>query len=127
MIDITAACPFCGQMRMVQIPDDIPEECRDAAAQSEAILCCDCREGESARQRYRIMSIAQENIEGMFRNKYPDIADLLLQAVEMIYERTVKKITVTEPGGGVASMHFSKSGIVVEWRVTKKQEAATGL
>jgi len=128
-------CGFCGQTRMIEMSESEWKQKAEAAgitehelADREATETCNCVSGANYRERIMALNIANDLIEGMFRNHYPEVADVLQEAKGIVYGgRTIRKITVTMPGeAGSATISYGKSGIKVEHRKVLHEEATTG-
>ncbi len=120
MITVTGTCNFCGQTKLIELPDDTPEAIRTEEAIMEATLHCNCREGSDWRASRWVIEKCSDNIEMMFRDNMPEIADLLQEGKSIVYNGLVKRITCTTPDGGVAAMY--KKGGSVELKYTEKKE-----
>ncbi len=120
MKTITGTCNFCGQTRMVDLPDNTAEEVLMEEACHQASLECNCKAGSDWRAAQLIIEKCSDNIEMLFREQHPDIADILQEAKWIIYAGEVKRLTCITPEGGVASMY--KKGGSIEIRYTEKKE-----
>lgn len=124
---VNGACRFCGQVRMITLSEDEwLERIRKTNKKAEEIADdlateqCDCNQGSDWRADHYVMDQCRQNIEAMFRKDYPDIADLLLEAVPMIYYQEIKRISITTPEQGTASM--VRSGGNMKIKFTQKHE-----
>lgn len=113
-------CNFCGQQRYVELPEDTKEERIVEEAHYRASLECNCKEGSDWRADLLIIEKCSDHIEMMFRDSYPEIADIFQDAKSVVYSGTVKRITCTTPEGGVAAMY--KKGAGIELKFTEKHE-----
>ena len=102
MITVTGTCNFCGQTKLIELPDDTPEAIRTEEAIMEATLHCNCREGSDWRASRWVIEKCSDNIEMMFRDNMPEIADLLQEGKSIVYNGLVKRITCVTPDGGGA-------------------------
>ncbi len=124
---VNGACRFCGQIRMITLPEDewlerIRKTNKDGneVADDLATEQCDCKEGSDFRTDHYVMVQCRENIEEMFREDYEEIADLLQEAVPMIYYQQIKKISITTPEHGVALM--TRNGGNMKIKFSQKHE-----
>ena len=124
---VNGACRFCGQVKMITLTEDEwlewfrktnkkEEEIADALATEQ----CDCNQGSDWRADRYVMEQCRKNIEEMFRKDYEEIADLLQEAVPMIYYQQIKRISITTPEHGVATM--TRSGGNMKIKFTQKHE-----
>lgn len=129
----TGCCKFCGQLRIIEKTEDewldiIQKTNQDAQqiADEEATLSCNCKEGSDYRAEEWILQKCHDNIEIMFRDNNPEIADVLQEAKRMVYRQNVKKINVSTYDGGTASMFRKQGDIVVRYTETHETEMQTG-
>ena len=124
---VNGACRFCGQVRMITLSEDEwlerirktnkkAEEIADGLATEQ----CDCNQGSGWRADHYVMEQCRKDIEDMFREDYEEIADLLQEAVPMIYHQQIKRISITTPEHGVATM--TRSGGNMKIKFTQKHE-----
>lgn len=106
---VNGTCRYCGQIKMITLTEDEwlekfqeTNQSAEDIADTMATEQCTCKEGSDWRADHWVMEQCRENIEEMFREDYEEIADLLQEAVPMVYHQTVKKISITTPerGGG---------------------------
>ena len=81
---------------------------------------CTCKEGSDWRADRYVLKQCEENIEAMFRENYPEIADLLQGIKAAVWGNKLKRITVTTHEGGTATMY--RSGGNIEIRFIQKNE-----
>ena len=124
---VNGACRFCGQVKMIALSEDewlekIKETNKEATqiADDLATEQCDCTQGSDWRADHYVMEQCRKNIEDMFREDYEEIADLLQEAVPMIYHQQIKRISITTPEHGVATM--TRSGGNMKIKFTQKHE-----
>ena len=121
----TAECPYCGQIRTVMIPDGLDSKEELYCAQLEAIATCNCTQGAAARNKNKILQIAEDHIEDVLREAHPDAADLFQEAKEAVYDGRIRKLSVREGSGGKAELKRTKDGISVSYEKTNKTELST--
>lgn len=124
---VNGSCRYCGQIKMITLTEDewlekIKETNQKANDIADVLATeqCTCREGSEWRADHYVMDQCRQNIEDMFRKDYPDIAELLLEAVPMIYYQEVKRISITTPEHGTASM--VRSGGNMKIKFSQKHE-----
>lgn len=118
----TGACRFCGQIKMITLSEEewlerVRKTNKDADNIADDIATeeCNCQEGSDFRADHYVMEQCRENIEAMFREDYEDIADLLQEAVPMVYYQRTKRISVTTPEHGTATMVRSGGNLKVKF------------
>ena len=124
---VNGACKFCGQIKMITLSEDewlerFRKEDKEAEAIADEIATeeCNCKEGSDWRADHYVMDQCRQNIENQFREDYEEIADLLQEAVPMIYHQQIKKISITTPEHGVATM--TRSGGNMKIKFLQKHE-----
>ena len=124
---INGQCRFCGQIRMITLPEDEwlerirkTNETGEDIADDLATEQCTCKDGSDYRADHYVMDQCRQNIEDQFREDYEEIADLLQEAVPMIYYQQIKKISITTPEHGVATM--TRSGGNMKIKFSQKHE-----
>ena len=119
---VNGSCRYCGQIKMITLPEEEwleriqkTNKTGTAIADELATEQCDCREGSDWRADHYVMDQCRQNIEDMFREDQPDIAEILLEAVPMVYYQQIKKISVTTPEHGVATMNRSGGNMKIKF------------
>ena len=125
MIETTAACPYCGQNHMVQIPEGMPIEAEAMAAVTEATRICTCPQGQRARIKQVCLDRAEQHIEDILREQHPEAADIFQRMKEEVFEGRIQKLTIREGTGGRAELRRTKEGIAVSFQKTTKTELQT--
>lgn len=135
-------CKFCGQNVMIEDTDDLRKEFPEesdrllsaktdeegmAAADALASLLCRCKDGKDYRSyRNRIRSCSDQ-IEAMFRESYPDIADVLQETKEAVLTGAIAIITCKDGNtGGVANMFLKKERLKIRWKKPIEMEIDAG-
>lgn len=124
---VNGSCRFCGQVKMIALTEDewlekfrktnkTAEELADDLATEQ----CNCNQGSDYRADHYVMEQCRENIEAMFRRDYEEIADILQEAVPMVYYQHIKRISITTPEHGVATMVRSAGNMKLKF--TQKHE-----
>ena len=126
---VTGACRFCGQIRIIDMTEEewldrIQKENKGAEtiADDMATLSCNCKQGSDWRADMLIISRCEENIELMFREKLPEIADIFQDAKTLVQKQMLKKITVTTHDGGTATMYKKSGSLCVRYVETHETE-----
>lgn len=123
----SGTCRFCGQVKMITLSEDEwLERIRTSGksgteiADDMATEQCTCKQGSDWRTENYVMMQCRDNIEEMFREEYEEIADLLQEAVPMVYRQDIKRVSVTTPEHGVATM--TRIGGNMKLKFTQKHE-----
>lgn len=120
-------CKFCGQTKMIDLTEDewleaivetnmVAQDIADIMAMEQ----CTCREGASWRHTRKVIQMAADHIEFMFRDQYPEIADTLQEAKTLVWNGPIKKITVSTQDSGTAIMYRSNEKLEIKF--TQKKE-----
>ena len=124
---VNGACKFCGQIKMITFSEEewlerIQKENKAAGTIADEVATeeCNCKEGSEFRADHYVIQQCRQNIEDMFRENYEEVADILQEAVPMVYYQTVKKVTVVTPEHGVATM--TRSGGNMKIKFLQKHE-----
>ena len=124
---VNGACRFCGQVKMITLSEDewlerIRKENKkgDEIADDLATEQCSCNQGSDYRADHYVMEQCRHNIEDMFRDEFEEIADLLQEAVPMVYYQHIKRVSITTPEHGVATMNRSGGNLKIKF--TQKHE-----
>lgn len=125
MKEYTAPCAYCGQVRVVMIPEGMEPEDDERAGVMEATRVCNCMLGAAARARTEVLTLADDHIEQILRADHPDIADIFQRMKEIVFDGQIRKISIREDGGGKAEMKRTKGGISVSFEKTNKTELQT--
>lgn len=119
---VNGACRFCGQLRMITLSEEewlerirIANKDGHEVADDLATEQCTCKEGADWRADNYVMDQCRENIEEMFRQDYEEIADLLQEAVPMVYYQQIKKLSITTPEHGVATMNRAGGNMKIKF------------
>ena len=128
MKEATGTCAFCMQGRLVQMTDEEWQQYGQMAADKIAGMECNCTEGKAYRERMKSFEICERNIEDMIGKKWPEVADLLNEAKNLVYnEEKIRKIQITLPGGdGVIALSYGNTGLKVTHRKVLQTELSSG-
>lgn len=124
-VQMTGCCMACGQTKLIEIDGYEAEELGDEELQRladrEATKGCKCKEGYALRDKWAIVDECAENIEAMFRESHPEIADLFQEAKEPVYDHVIRKINIqTQDGSGTAVMY--RKGKTIELKFAERKE-----
>lgn len=111
-------CVFCGEARMVEVPEEASQELVDQAATSE----CMCSRAVMIRERTKQKEACICNIEALLEPKHKEIAEMFKEAIDTIQDAKIKKITVNTYGNKTARISKTKDGIKVELEQKSKAE-----
>ena len=110
MTTAKGTCKYCGQSRIVQVPDgpDLPEEVLNQVATDE----CDCEKAKFYRERQEKI----ERVEWIIGNLPPeheqDIVGLLKKALPEIVDLKIRKISISVNSDVSYTMTRGKDGEV---------------
>ena len=111
-------CIYCGEIRMVEVPEDISQEMIDAEASQK----CNCYQATEARKRKKQKEQCTEDIEEVLGEYYPEIAEIFRSSIDVIQDAKIKKLTVNTHGNKIARISMTKDGIKVELEAKRKIE-----
>ena len=119
-------CIYCNQSKMVEVFEG---DLLDVSSLSEYInLCvtkeCECEMAREERNRKYRIERGQESVSDFFKAKYPEAAKMLCDAVELIVEGKIKKITIDTGNCEKAIVECNSAGkIKVQSKVSKNKAA----
>lgn len=120
MVEKTGVCRFCGQHKVVEVPDYMSEEEINEEASKEC-YCVDAKAYKQAKELEIMIEQQKMSAKGttlqLFHEEYPDIENLLNEAIDALAAHKFKKVTISTDDGVTASIKW-KDGIEVE-RVDK--------
>lgn len=132
MVEKTGVCRFCGQVRMIERTEDewldlIRKTNTDGQtmADFQAALECDCKEGADFRTEQRIFKETNENIEIMFGDDYPEIADTFQNLKAAIWHNRLKRVKISTHENEVAEMSRTQNRIRIAMTRKKQSEMIT--
>lgn len=112
-------CRYCNEQKIVEVPDNATEE----IINQEATRTCDCPGAKEAREREYQKEACIANIDEMLGEKYPEIAGLLKDSIDIIQSAKIKKITVNTHFSQTIRLQKTKDGIKVELERKLKEES----
>ena len=120
MVEATGICRYCGQTKLVEVPDFFtPEDIQEEA--STECYCQGAKDHKKAKELEAMIEQQKESARGttyqLFHEEFPDIEKLLNSAIDPLAGHKFKKVTVSTDDGVTASIKW-KDGIEVE-RVDK--------
>lgn len=117
MTSKTGICRFCGQSRLMEVPDGMPVK----EVNEEVALSCSCIEGKAYREEkaYKEMiEMAKTSAQGttyeLFHEEFPEIETVLNAVMDDLVNKKYRKVTIATGGKTKASITFSKDTIKVE-------------
>lgn len=117
MKEETGICRFCGQHRIVDVPDSFTEY----EVNEEATLNCNCNDSKAYKERKEKeeqIEMAKTSAKGttfeLFHEEFPEIEEILNYSMDALTQKKFKKLTITTGGRTKASITFSKDTIKVE-------------
>ena len=111
-------CIFCGEIKMIELPKETSQEIVDQEVTNE----CMCSRAAMLRERIRQKEACICNIEELLEPEHTEIAEMFKEAIDMIQDAKVKKITVNTYGNKTARISKTKDGIKVELEQKQKSE-----
>lgn len=95
MADNTAIgfCRFCGNSRMVQVDGD-PDDYTRQELNDMASLQCNCPKAIEWRDQTGRKEEMIRSINATMREQWPNVAELLIEAIDLIQMNFIKRITV---------------------------------
>lgn len=117
MKEITGICKFCGQHRLIQVPDEATlEEC-----EAEVLNVCNCIDAQAWRddiaREERIEAAicsAQGTTYELFNEDYSEIEEILNISMKALASGKIKKITIATGKKTKATLSFSNETFKVE-------------
>lgn len=129
LVERTGACQFCGQIRLVEKQEKEWLQLQkkynadeDIVANIEASKDCMCVAGREWREQQKVIEETERNIELMFREEFPEIADIFQEAKTPVWLNRIKKITVTTAEHRTATMQKTKGSIMLQLKEVKNTE-----
>lgn len=111
------ACIYCGQIYQLKTSGKCTDEQLDAWATQK----CGCTNARLERIKEETAEKAKNNIEKLFREEYPEMADIMRISVDMLADDKIAGITVDAGKGIKGKMTITSKGkIKVEKTVSKK-------
>lgn len=95
MADNTAIgfCRFCGNSRMVQVDGD-PDDYTQDELNHLAALQCNCPKSIEWKDQTGRKEEMIRSINATMREQWPNVAELLIEAIDLIQMNFIKRITV---------------------------------
>ena len=114
----TGYCNYCGNSRMVYVPESWDQVEIDAQATEE----CDCPTATRERN-YKIQKIAAEdNIRRLLEETDPEVADLLIESIGLVQRGMCNKVTIMISRQTSVTLRKSKDGSLKCDRMTNVKE-----
>lgn len=110
-------CKYCGQVHHIQTTG----QCTEEQLNDWATEMCNCSGAKLDKKRAATEEAAKNNIEKLFRESYPETADLLRQAVNPVVRNMIAGIAIDTGHGIKGKVTLTGKGkIKVEQIVSKK-------
>ena len=124
------ACRFCGQNKMIEVPNGYTQEEID-----EEVTCeCKCDEAKAyqeKKEREERLEAQKLSAKGttfeLFHNDFPEVEEILNNAIPLLVTKKVKKMTINTGTKVTATIGISKGTIKVERTETSKYSRETEL
>lgn len=120
MIEATGICRYCGQTKLVEVPDYFTEKEIEEEASTEC-YCNGAKDHKKAKELEAMIEQQKESARGttfqLFHEEFPEIEKMFNSAINPLADHKFKKVTVSTDDGMTASIKW-KDGIEVE-RVDK--------
>lgn len=114
---LNGACIYCGQIYQLETTGICTEEQLDRWATEK----CDCGGAKAERRKMKTEETAKDNIEKLFRENYPEAADIMRGCVNPIIGNQIASITIDTGSGIKGKVSMTRKGMVkVEKNVSKK-------
>lgn len=124
------ACRFCGQNKMIEVPNGYTQEEID-----EEVTCeCKCDEAKAyqeKKEREERLEAQKLSAQGttfeLFHNDFPEVEQILNKTIPLLVTKKVKKLTVNTGTKVTDTIGISKGTIKVERTETSKYSRETEL
>lgn len=124
------ACRFCGQNKMIEVPNGYTQEEID-----EEVTCeCKCDEAKAyqeKKEREERLEAQKLSAQGttfeLFHNDFPEVEQILNKTIPLLVTKKVKKLIVNTGTKVTATIGISKGTIKVERTETSKYSRETEL
>lgn len=124
------ACRFCGQNKMIEVPNGYTQKEID-----EEVTCeCKCDEAKAyqeKKEREERLEAQKLSAQGttfeLFHNDFPEVEQILNKTIPLLVTKKVKKLTVNTGTKVTATIGISKGTIKVERTETSKYSRETEL
>ncbi len=94
MKQVTGACIYCGQTRMVEVADDCNDpEVFDRAATAN----CNCDDALRVSAEHQITETFKANVEGTFIEDFQEVQEVLKLSAKHLASGKIAKITLRVP------------------------------
>lgn len=117
MVERTGQCRFCGQNKIVEVPDFMNEDEINEEA-TKGCRCIDAKMYREQKEREELVKQAKISAKGttfeLFHEEFPEIEEMFNSAIDPLVDRKFKKLTITTGGKTKATISFTKGNIKVE-------------
>lgn len=124
MKDSKGCCIYCGQIKMVQVPDSFTQE----QIIEEVTNQCNCEEAkahqfkqleEELKEQSKLT--AQGMIIELFKEQFPEVAELLQKAIIPLAEFRFDKLTIKIDDTTTAHISINSKGEIKVERIDKRK------
>lgn len=126
MADNTAIgfCRFCGNSRMVQVDGD-PDEYTPEELNHLAALQCTCAGSIDWKEQTGRKEEMIRNINSTMGEQWPQVAQLLIEAIDLIQQNFLKRITVQIDTIYTVKLQRQGEGLKLEIQDKRKTEVTS--
>lgn len=131
-IEKTGTCRFCKQVQMIEMSEDewlesIQKTNKAGADIADwfAALKCNCKEGSAFRLEQRVFEECETNINIMFGDSLPEIADTFQRLKAAIWHDSIRSIVIRTPNDITESMQKGNGNIKLKLIEKKCSELVT--
>lgn len=116
-------CKFCGQTAMVDVNGDqeFSQEQLDVLVSEQ----CRCDGSRRMKEKKRILEATEYEIGTMLGEEFAEVAQFLIEGLDLVYEEQIKKLTVALPGQLKVNLYKVGPGIKLESQKVQKLESLT--
>ena len=116
LVEKTGVCKFCGQNKIVEVPDYMNEEEINEEASKEC-YCVGAKNYKAELEQRAIIEQQKMSARGttleLFHEDFPVIEKLLNEAIDPLADKKIKKLSITTDDGVRANIKWN-GGIEVE-------------
>lgn len=120
MQTLTGVCKYCGQTKVINVPDELDMSIDDIDQQ--ATKECNCPEATHERRKKETYDRAEAVIDSMFpSDDSMNIRYLLKKSAEMIVDGTIAGTKIDDGSRTISIKMTGKGTIKVEKKITRKE------
>lgn len=118
----TGACIYCGQMAQFETIGDVNPAQLDAWATEK----CSCNEAKEARKKLKSKNAAEEYVKKMYEEDMPEVAEMLITGIELIYKAKIENLSININGITKAKISMTAKGNIKVEKNTSLSEVKIG-